>query len=302
MTPVDVSDIKCLRPCQNVLGEGPLWDYRKGRLLWLDIKGGAVHVLELETDNHTIYKTNKVISALGLSLKHDFVCVHKGGFAYLDLLEDETLAVTSILDPEADKPTNRFNDGKIAPDGSFWAGTMDAAEQFVSGVWWALTPSADQCSMIDSDYHVTNGPAFDPEDKRVYLTDSAAQIVYVADWNAKRIENKRVFVEFKDGGGYPDGMTVDSEGALWIAFWDGACVRRFDRSGRMLQQVDFPVNRLTSLTFAGKRGYVTSARVGLSSEDLATWPLSGALFSFDVSRPLGKPEPIYGQNNLQRFE
>jgi sugar lactone lactonase YvrE len=116
----------------------------------------------------------------------------------------------------------------------------------------------------------------------MYHNDSARQVTYVFDLAADGIaSNRRAFAQFHEGDGYPDGMTIDAEGCLWIAFWDGWCVRRLSPGGELLQTVEMPVARPTSCAFGGPqldRLYVTSASIGLDERDLAMQPNAGGLF------------------------
>jgi sugar lactone lactonase YvrE len=135
---------------------------------------------------------------------------------------------------------------------------------------------------VDAGYKVTNGPAFSPDGKRMYHNDSARQVTYVFDIDeAGNAANRRTFLQFGEGDGYPDGMTVDAEACLWIAFWDGGCVRRYSPDGELLRTVEMPVSRPTSCAFGGSgldRLYVTSARIGLDETALGMQPNAGGLF------------------------
>ena len=129
-------------------------------------------------------------------------------------------------------PGNRFNDGKVDRSGRFWAGTMDDEERQASGTLYRFDAGLTWAA-VDRDYKVTNGPAFSPSGERMYHNDSGRQVTYVFDLDRDgNAANRRTFLQFGEGDGYPDGMTVDSEGCLWIAFWDGGCVRRFSPDGR----------------------------------------------------------------------
>jgi sugar lactone lactonase YvrE len=209
----------------------------------------------------------------------------RDGFARLTI-ENGEARIAPLADPEKDVPGNRFNDGKADPLGGFWAGTMDDSEKSVTGAWWRLAPDG-AVTKIDTGYHVTNGPAFDPVRGRVFLTDSAKQTVFVADTDGASISNKRVFLQFSEGDGYPDGMEIDNEGCLWIAFWDGWVVRRFSPEGGLLTGVKLPVPRPTSIAFAGDKLFVTSASVGLDEAAKKNAPLSGGLFCIELSHKLG---------------
>ena len=129
---------------------------------------------------------------------------------------------------------------------------------------------------------MTNGPAFSIDGHRLYHTDSGRQTVYAFDLDAHgNAANRRVFAQFGAGDGYPDGMTVDADGCLWIAFWDGWCVRRLSPQGDCLKKVAVPVQRPTSCAFGGELLddlFITSARRDLAAAELALQPQAGGVF------------------------
>ncbi len=162
---------------------------------------------------------------------------------------------------------------------------MDDREREAAGALYRLDPDLSWTRM-DEGYRVTNGPAFRPDGRRMYHNDSARQVTYVFDFDADgSASNRREFARFGEGDGYPDGMTVDAEGCLWIAFWDGWCLRRLSPEGERIDELRVPVQRPTSCAFGGERLdrlFITSARKGLEGTELAHQPFSGGLFAADV--------------------
>lgn len=294
-TPLSVKSIKCIADERALLGEGPIWDPRLSKLLWVDIKGNALFVTDPATEQTRRYEAPDMISALGLADHGGYVCVNRFGFFRLWTEADE-LRLEAISDPESDRAENRFNDGKVDPDGGFWAGTMDDREEEVSGAWWRL--GAGSVSKLAGDFKVTNGPAFDLQNGRVYVTDSAAQTIYMASYDEGAMGALSVFRQFGERDGYPDGMEVDRFGALWVAFWDGGEVRRFSPEGALLDRVTVPVPRPTSIAIVENRLFVTSARIGLEEPDLAQYPLSGGLFAIEFDHALAVEERLYFQSDL----
>jgi len=284
-------EAECIAPVGAVLGEGPLWDPRIGKLVFLDIKGERIFRIDPETRTLEDYAVPGMISAVGLRESDGYVASWRNGFTRL-FIEDGAVKQTPIVTVEADQPTNRFNDGKVDPKGGFWAGTMDDDEKEVSGSWWRLAPDG-RAQKKDTGFKVTNGPAFDPARGRMFLTDSAAQTIFTAESDGETFENKRVFLQFGKGDGYPDGMEVDCEGCLWVAFWAGSAVRRFSPDGELLETLPLPVRQPTSVAFAGDRLFITSAKVGLSEERLKEAPLSGGLFMAKLARPLGAEPAMF---------
>jgi sugar lactone lactonase YvrE len=290
--PLEIGAARCIAPLGAVLGEGPLYDPRDEALYSLDIKGGKIFRTDLETEETVTIAVPGMVSALALAKSGGFVCAMRDGFARLTIEEGEA-RISPLADPEKNLPGNRFNDGKADRAGGFWAGTMDNSEKSVTGSWWRLAPDG-AVTRIDTGYHVTNGPAFDPARGRVFLTDSAKQTVFVAETDGASISIKRVFLQFGEGDGYPDGMEVDAEGCLWIAFWDGWAVRRFSPEGELLLEARMPVPRPTSVAFAGDALYLTSASISLSDEGKHRFPPSGGLFRIKLSRPLGSGPRYFG--------
>ncbi|MFN3620273.1 SMP-30/gluconolactonase/LRE family protein, partial [Sphingorhabdus sp.] len=193
------------------------------------------------------------------------------------------LAIKHVGNPEKFLTGNRFNDGKIDREGRFWAGTMDHAEQRDSGTLYRIDIDLSWTA-IDTGYRVTNGPAFSVDGRRMYHTDSAIQRVYAFDLDtAGNATNRRLFLQFTPDMGYPDGMTVDAEDCLWIAFWDGWCIRRFAPDGGLIAEIPVPVQRPTSVAFGGPdvdRIFITSAARDLSFAELSNQPQAGGMFAF----------------------
>jgi sugar lactone lactonase YvrE len=278
MEPLDYSEPEIVWEAGAILGEGPVWAPDEQALYWLDIKGKNLHrYAPASPVKTTSWTADEPIGCLAApDAQGRLLAATRSGFAWLEPQADGTVQRKELLSPERARiPGNRFNDGKRAPDGSFWAGTMDDAEAADTGAWWRFDPEAGHADRLETGYRVTNGPAFDPDRRRVYLTDSARQTVFVADWvSGGGFKDKRVFLQFGEGDGYPDGMQTAADGSLWIAFWDGACLRRFSPDGGLIQTIDLPCQRPTSLAFAPDVGrlYVTSALIGLEAG-----PADGAL-------------------------
>jgi len=271
------SNVRCVADVHAVLGEGPVWVAREAALYWLDIKG--LKIFRLDGQGRVDqWPTPFRIGSLAPRKSGGFIAGTEGGIAIVD---PSTNRYEIVARPEKNLPGNRFNDGKVDRRGRFWAGTMDNAEKEATGTLYCVDPDLGW-QAVDSGYRVTNGPAFSPSGKIMYHNDSPLQLTYAFDMDsAGRASNRRVFLRFAQGDGYPDGMTVDSEGCLWIAFWDGWCIRRFSPAGEWLETVEMPVARPTSCSFGGPhldRLYVTSASVGLDEEAIEMQPNAGGLF------------------------
>lgn len=263
-----------------VLGEGPVWVAATQSLWWLDIKGRKV--FRLRSGNRLDeWPTPFRIGSLAPRESGGFIAGTEHGFAHVD---PEAERFELLFDPEEDRPTNRFNDGKVDRHGRFHAGTMDDLEEVASGAFYKLD-KALLCQRYEDGFKVTNGPAFSPDGRFMYANDSALQVTYVYTLTPDGTPaGRRDFVRWYGDDGYPDGMTVDAEGCLWIAFWDGWCVRRVSPEGERLGEWRMPVARPTSLAFGGlmlDQLYVTSASIGLDAEALALQPNAGGLFMLE---------------------
>lgn len=268
--------MECLADVRATLGEGPVWVAAEAALYWLDIPERRV-LRWSEAEGLREIAVERHVCSLLPRAGGGFIGGGYDGFVALDA----AFAVTPLADPEPDLPGNRFNDGKIDRAGRLWAGTMDRAEKLATGSLYRFDPDL-AWTRIDSGYRVTNGPAFSRDGRVMYHTDSAIQTVYAFDLaDDGTVGPRRVHLRFGEGEGYPDGMTVDAEDCLWIAFWDGWCVRRFAPSGECLATLRVPVQRPTSVAFGGaalERLFITSARRDLSEGDLAAQPQAGGLF------------------------
>ena len=165
--------------------------------------------------------------------------------------------------PEPTLPRNRFNDGKLDLKGRFWAGPMDDAEEAPTGSLYRLDADL-RWSVQDHGYRVSNGPAFSPDGRWLYHADSADRVIHRMALREPEgdLAERGEFARFDARHGYPDGMTCDAEGCLWVAFWDGWCIRRLSPDGAILCEVRLPVARPTSCAFAGAgldRLFVSSA-------------------------------------------
>lgn len=278
-----MSEVQCLWPAGASLGEGPLWSPREAVLYWVDIKAPALHRYRPGDGDKTSWVMPEPLGwvierANGEGLVAGF---QNQGFAFLT---PGTMRPEVIGQPEPDYPDNRFNDAKADSAGRIWAGTMDDNEREASGSLYRLDPDLDWHRM-DKGYVVTNGPAFSPDDKTLYHTDTFEGTIYAFDLTEKgKLDNKRVFVTIPEGDGYPDGMTCDAEGCLWVAHWGGWRITRFTPDGRADRVIEMPVSQVTSMAFGGDdldRLFVTSAAIDLSEEELEDQPLAGGLFEVD---------------------
>ena len=269
----------CVWPAGAMLGEGPVWDQADQALYWVDIKAPAVHRFTPSTGSRRSWPMPEGIGAIARRRSGGFIATLKSGFALLDL---ETGKVERLGNPEPDIPGNRFNDGKCDAAGQFWAGTMDDDERLATG--WLYRFDQDRTwKRLDGPYICTNGPAFSPDGGTLYHTDSVGRDIHAFDLaNDGTPVRKRRFVRFSEEDGYPDGMTVDTEGHLWVCHWNGWRVTRFTPEGRIERTIQLPVAQVTSCAFGGSdlaTLYITSAAIALTPAARKAQPLAGGLFA-----------------------
>jgi sugar lactone lactonase YvrE len=214
---------------------------------------------------------------------------HRG----LNILDPETGALRSWVDIDPETPGNRGNDGACDAKGRFWFGTMmnnigphgeDVAITAPTGKLFRVDADGT-ATVMETGVGVSNGPCWSPDGRTFYFTDSMAQVIWAYDFDVDSgtISNRRVLNDSKDHG-YPDGATVDAQGCVWSARWEGACVLRIDPKGRIDRVVPMPARRVTNVCFGGAKLdtlYVTTARAHLPEEELRKRPLQGGIFCFD---------------------
>ena len=250
-------------------------------MYWVDIDGQAVHRYGIEDDDRETWSMPEPIGwIIHRRSREGFIAGMKSGLVWLS----PTMAIEPIADPEPDLPGNRLNDAVADANGRIWFGTIDHAGREPSGSLCRLDPDLTW-ARVDGAYVVSNGPAFSPDGSIVYHTDSTTRTVYAFDVDeAGELHDKRVFARFQAADGFPDGMTTDEEGGVWIAHWGGGRVTRFLPNGRRNRTIVLPVTNVTSCTFAGSkldRLFITSASVGLDEEARRAQPLAGGLFEAD---------------------
>jgi sugar lactone lactonase YvrE len=266
------------------LGEGPTWDAATGRLLWIDILNGRIHTFDPATGHRTVRTAHQHIGAVKPRAGGGLVLNLRDGVALLD--PDGTLR---WLHHEP-VPGRRGNDAAVAPDGSLWAGTMRYDEAPGGGTLARFTGDGSAHTVLD-DVTVSNGTGWSPDGRLMYYIDTPTRRIDVFDHAEGRVTGRRPFAAIEEGAGYPDGLTVDADGCVWVALWDGAAVRRYTPDGALDRVIPLPVPRVTACAFGGPDLtdlYITTARVGVTSPH----PVAGSLL---VVRGAGKgaPQPAF---------
>jgi sugar lactone lactonase YvrE len=263
------------------LGERPLWDDRTGAVVWVDGYGGIVHRLA-ENGSHTALDVGAPLGAAGLRDGDGLVVARGDGVAFLG------------PDGAADRPeiafdlaaNVRFNDGACDPAGRFLIGTCAADGSIGKGALYSVRPDGGVEELLTG-VTESNGLAWSADGGTMYYVDSGERCLraYAYDVDSGRLGARRDVVVFPDDDGIPDGLIVDADDAVWVAMWEGACVRRYGPRGELLMQLETPVSRPTCAAFGGPeldRLYLATAWEGMDAEERAREPLAGSLL---VARP-----------------
>jgi L-arabinonolactonase len=204
----------------------------------------------------------------------------------LHLLDLRSGALDLFCAVEPDRPDNRLNDGRCDRRGRFWVGSMHDRLRAPTGALYRVDPDRTSQRVLDG-ITVPNSLSWSPDGRVMYFSDTRSREILAYDFDTAtgRPGARRVFARVPDDGGYPDGATVDAEGFLWSAHWDGWRVTRYAPDGRVDRVIELPVQRPTSCAFGGERLdvlYVTSASTRLTPTELARGPGAGGLFAVEV--------------------
>jgi len=278
MIPELMADYRC------ETGEGPLWHPMERQVYWSDIPQGRIFRLNPFSRRHEQIYEGRIVG--GYTIQSDgslLLFMDRGSVA---VWRDGKLEyLVNEMEGEAD---NRFNDVAADPAGRVFCGTMPTDTR--SATLYRMDTDGSITTVLEG-VGLSNGIGFSPDQKQMYYTDSLARKIYIFDYDIDSgdITNQRVFVETPDDGSIPDGMTVDAEGYVWGARWDGSSLYRYNPDGEQVVQIQFPAKKVSSVIFGGvdlTDMYVTTAGGGNKAEE---GPGAGGLFRLNVGIQ-GKPE------------
>jgi sugar lactone lactonase YvrE len=273
-------DAELLFDAQATLGDGPAWDDRLNRLIWVDIERNMINRFDPATGRNESWSVGVHVGFAVPTDAGDIVAGTRDGIIRLD---PQLGSVVSLLDPEGDIPTNRFNDGKCDPRGRLFAGTIS----------YKRIEGDASLYRIDQDLSVTkvvsgvtnsNGQCWSADEATFYYIDTPTRRIDAFDYDVEsgEISNRRTVVHVPEELGKPDGMTIDQEGKLWVGMFRGGGVTRWNpETGELLAKIELPCPNVTSCCFGGpnfEQLFITTARTGMSPEDLKQQPLAGGLF------------------------
>ncbi|RUA00177.1 MAG: SMP-30/gluconolactonase/LRE family protein [Candidatus Poseidoniales archaeon] len=278
MIPELMADYRC------ETGEGPLWHPMERQVYWSDIPRGRIFRLNPFSRRHEQIYEGRIVG--GYTIQSDgslLLFMDRGSVA---VWRDGKLKyLVNEMEGETD---NRFNDVAADPAGRVFCGTMPTDTR--SATLYRMDTDGSVTTVLEG-VGLSNGIGFSPDQKQMYYTDSLARKIYIFDYDIDSgdITNQRVFVETPDDGSIPDGMTVDAEGYVWGARWDGSSLYRYNPDGEQVVQIQFPAKKVSSVIFGGvdlTDMYVTTAGGGNKAEE---GPGAGGLFRLNVGIQ-GKPE------------
>ena len=287
-----MNTLELVADVHSILGEGPAWDADSQTLYWVDIYGQTVHAFDPATGVDRAISVPGRPGTVAPRASGGLIIAIDDGVASLDFA---TGACEILCQPEphapAGRPRNRFNDGKCDPAGRFWIGTMENAEQAPVGALYRVDADLSVHTMLTG-ITIANGLTWSPDHRSMYYIDSAAKCVWAFDYDidSGTIANRRTVVEVPPDGGFPDGMTCDAEGMIWVAYWGAWCVKRHDpATGRTLQTIDVPVEQASACCFGGpdlQDLYITTASARQQPDHLAaTQPHAGGLYRIHLPTP-----------------
>lgn len=270
--------------CACETGENPLWHPIEQSLYWTDIPNGRLYRYDPLTDSHEQCYEGRPVG--GFTVQHDgslLLFMDQGTVAVWR--EERPLNVIAELSRERN---TRFNDVIADPAGRVFCGTMSGPDGDGRLYRMDIDGAFD---VILENVKCSNGMAFTADDQSFFHTDSFARQICKYDYDERNgsIRNRRVFAEFSEADGFPDGMTIDADGRVWSALWDGGRIVRFAENGTIEDEIELPTKKISSLSFGGKEYteiYITSAGGDSKSDN---GPTAGGLFRVR-GKSRGRPE------------
>jgi len=284
--PVSASTATCLVRSNDFVGESPIWDDRKGRLLWVDVLAPALNMLDWASGRHDRVPLAEISGSIVLTETDGLLAGGESGFCRLD---EATGTLHCIVDPEPDTRSSRFNVGKVDPAGRFWAASYTPSTTPQPGSLYVLDETLG-VRLAKDGLAAAKGLAWSPCGRILYYADSHERTVraFAFDPATGDLGEGRILVRH-EGDGAPNGLAADAEGFLWVAIYGGWRVDRYDPEGRLERSLWLPSPLPLNCAFGGPgldRLFVTTARIRIPQHRLVEAPLSGGLFAW--------PAPVRG--------
>lgn len=274
------SEVELVIDSKSELGEGAIWNYKTGKLLWINIKGEILNLYDPQTGSNREMFTGQMIGTVVPTASDNVLVALQNGIYALNIKNG---AKKLLVNPEKNLPNNRFNDGKCDPAGRFWAGTMSTVGEDGAGTLYRFDSDTTIHKMIEK-VSISNGIVWSADKTKMYYIDTPTHKVMAYDYNNEtgEISNATVAVNIPNEMGSPDGMTIDEKGNLWVALWGGFAVSCWNpETGVLVTKVDVPAKNVTSCAFGDDdlgTLYITTAREDNTKEELEKYPNSGGVF------------------------
>ena len=288
---IKTSSPKCLWKTKCILGEGTLWSSKLNSLFFVDIKEKKILVLNINTNKKKIIKVDKEIGFISQFSNKIYILGLK---SELRIINIQNLKTQASIPVELNKLDNRINDGKIDPIGRLWFGTMNNLKKKKTGSLYCLDKNLI-LHQVDKNYLIPNGPTF-IDKNNFYHTDSLKRIIYKIKINNKlKILKKDIFIKLNKKSGFPDGMTTDKNNNLWVCHYGSGTISVYNLLGKKIHKIFIPAKNITNCTFGGKSNnelFVSTARQGMSKNEIKNLSLSGSLFKIKTNSK-GKKQQFF---------
>jgi len=262
------------------LGEGAYWNHQTQEFYWVDILGKELHIYNPATkEDRSLPTPSHIGTVVPQSDSTAVVALDDGVY----IMNTNTGEITVLSEVEKEMTVNRFNDGKCDPNGNLWVGSMHLEQSAPLGSVYRITNTGETTKMIDS-VTISNGIVWTKDARTMYYIDTPSAEIKAFDYdkNTATISNERTAVKVPVEMGFPDGMAIDEEDMLWVGLWNGNGVARFDpNTGKLLSKIEVPAHNVTACAFGGPnldKLYITTARVDMTKEESAKYPLAGSIF------------------------
>lgn len=278
--------IEIYHKAENQLGEAPYWSRENETLYWVDIVHSSLFSKAVD-GQFTQYDLPEALTSFFVLDSKAYGCTETG-YCEFDL---KTNNFRRLIEIEKDVSSNRSNDGKFDGDRGFIFGTMSWSGDKKTGSIYHVDIINLECTVLDTGFFIPNGFTFNSEFSEIVIADSYLGKIYKYQYDVSKqaVTNKQEIVDMSASGFSPDGMVTTADNKFWNAVWDGACLHQYDFYGQLQDRISLPVLRPTSCVFGGlKRDqlYITTAREGLSEEQIIEYPYSGSILKVNMDQRL----------------
>jgi len=289
-----MSEVRSVLSLRPDLGESPVWSREEAALYWVDVRKPTINRFDPRTGANREFTAPEPVHAIAIALTRTrrLLAVLEASLALIDCESGAVKHLTRVVEGVEDN----LNDGRCDRAGRFWVGSK--ARDWVKPIGGLFRFDPDgSLHKLDEGMQLSNGLGWSPDNRTMYFIDSQPRLIYAYDFDfaAGTVRNRRVLVRIAEEHGLPDGMTVDAEGFLWVAQWNGWRVVRYDPDGKVERVIRMPVSKPTSCMFGGpdlRTLFITSCTMRMTPEEMAAQPLAGNLFALDTD-VRGLPEPHF---------